>query len=101
MIEYDHIKLSLVIVVSVMLRVMGVMGMMYVRVEAVVLVSRVRHLSDTAVRFDQAVLAVDDVAFSVFRLVFAIACVWVFHPVLVRVMGWRLILITVKIITFG
>lgn len=81
---------TLFLVVSVVLRVVRVVLVVHVSVETVVLVGRVRHLPDAAVRFDQAVLAVHHVPFAVLRLVFMVAGVRVLNAVFVRVMGRRL-----------
>lgn len=80
----------LLFVVSVVLRMVRVVLVVHVGVEAVVLVGRVGHLPDAAVRFDQTVLAVHDVAFPVLGVVFMVAGVRVLDAVFVRVMGRRL-----------
>lgn len=81
---------SFLFVVSVMLWVVGMVHVVDVRVEPVVLVCRVSHLTDSTVRFHQAVLSVHYVTLAVLRLVFVVTSVRVFDAVLVRVMGWRL-----------
>lgn len=73
-----------------MLRMVGMVNVMDVRVETVVLVGRISHLPDATVRLDEAVLPVDHVSVAVLRLVFLVAGVRIFDAVLVRVMGRRL-----------
>lgn len=81
---------SLFLAVAVVLRVMSVVDVLDVSVEPVVLVGGVRHLPDAAVRFDQAVLAVHDVAVPVLRLMVVVARVRVLDAVFVRVVRRRL-----------
>lgn len=93
-VSYEYIIIdvisSFLFVVSVMLRVVGVVDVVDVRVEAVVLVCRIRHLPDSTVGLDHAVLAVHDIALAVLRLMLVVASVRVFYSVLVRVVRWCL-----------
>jgi hypothetical protein len=70
-------------VVSVVLRVVGVVDMVDVRVESVMLVCCVSHLADSTVWFHHAVFTVHHVTFAVLRLVFVVAGMRVFDTVLV------------------
>lgn len=82
-----------VMVMTMVVMNLGMMSMVfvvYVRVETVVLVSRICHFSDTTVRFDQAIAAVHYIPVPFFPLVFVVLRVWVFDAVLERVLGWRL-----------
>lgn len=69
------------------LGMMSVIFVVYVRVETVVFVSRICYFSDTTVRFDQAIAAVNYVPVPFFPLVFVVLRVWVFDAVLERILG--------------
>lgn len=77
-------------VVVMDLRVMSVVLVVHVCVEPVVLVGRVRYLTDTTVRLDQTIAAVHYVPVPFFPLVFVVLCVRVFDAVFERVLGWSL-----------
>lgn len=76
-----------VFVVVMDLRVMSVVLVVYVCVEPVVLVGRVRYLSDTTVRLDQAIATVHYVPVPFLPLVFVVLCVRIFDTVFERVLG--------------
>lgn len=71
-------------------RVMGSAGLVYDRVETIVVIGGVRDFACGAVRFDQAVFTLDNVTVPLFPLVLDIAGVVVLHAVVERVLGWRL-----------
>lgn len=71
-------------------RVVGGAGLVDDRVEAVVVVGGVGDFAGGAVRFDEAVLALDDVTVPLFPLVLDVAGVVVLHAVVERVLGRRL-----------
>lgn len=71
-------------------RVMSGSGLVHDRVETVVVVRGVGHLAGGAVRLDQAVFALDDVAVSLFPLVLYVTGVVVLDAVVERVLGRRL-----------
>lgn len=82
-----------VMVMTMVVMDLGVMSVVFVvdvRVEPVVLVSRIRHFSDTTVGLDQAIAAVHYVPVPFLPLVFVVLRVWVFDAVLERVLGRRL-----------
>jgi len=70
--------------------VMGSAGLVYDRVETVVVVGGVRDFACGTVWFDQAVFTLDNVTVSLFPLVLDVTGVVVLHSVIEGVLGWRL-----------
>lgn len=70
--------------------VMGSAGLVYDRVETIVVVSGVRDFACGTVWFDQAVFTLDNVTVPLFPLVLDVTGVVVLHAVVERVLGRRL-----------
>lgn len=71
-------------------RVVSGAGLVHDRVEPVVVVSGVGHLTGGAVGFDQTVLALDDISVPLLPLVLDVTGVVILDAVVERILGRRL-----------